>query len=403
MKIGVLTFHTSVNNCAVMQCYALTKRLRQEFPGEDVEVIDYRMPKVDSSYEATLKQYLSGGSILLKLKKLIVLIRNPGTLRWKKHRNYIFRSVLSQLPLSQKTIYDDSVEELFTYIHKNYDIVIAGSDAIWNYETRGFPNPYFLDDSLKCKKFSYAASCYGMSYERVPQNQKEKIKRILDSYTFLSTRDWESEKFLKEMGCNKTPVHTCDPTVFLNTKDLPVDEKKLKEKLLARGFDFNRPTIGIMGDNRMCAMVHKLYAEKYQIAALYNYCNDADVNLYDLTPYEWAFVFRYFRLTFTTFFHGTMLSLRNGIPVVCIALETEYAKKHMTKVEDFLVRVGMQDCYFETDYRQINIDAIRAKADELLSKDSKADICARMDREAETSKPFFDAIRIIINEETKND
>lgn len=399
MKIGILTFHNSINNGAVMQCYALSKRLQQEFPDVSVEVVDYRMPKVEASYEATLKQHLKGDSIMLKLKKLAALLQRPGTLRRKKRRNDVFKSVLNQLPLSSETIRDDGEEKLFAYIDANYDVVIAGSDAIWNYAVRGFPNPYFLDDSLKCKKLSYAASCYGMSYEKTPKEQKEKIKKILDSYVFLGTRDGESEKFLQEMGCTKKPVHTCDPTVFLDVDDLPIDEEQLKYKLRKKGFDFSRPTIGMMGNEQMFNMIKSLYGDDYQIVALYNYCKGADVNLYDLTPYEWAYVFRYFKLTFTTFFHGTMLSLRNGTPVVCIALETDYSKNHMTKVEDFLRRVGLESCYFSTDYKEKNIMDIKQKADELLEKDCKADICARMDTEAESCQPFIDALRMALCDE----
>ena len=70
-----------------------------------------------------------------------------------------------------------------------------------------------------------------------------------------------------------------------------------------------------------------MYGDKYQIVALYNYIKGADVNLYDVTPFEWAYAFRYFKVTFTTFFHGTMLSLRNGTPLICIALKTDFAKK----------------------------------------------------------------------------
>ena len=145
-------------------------------------------------------------------------------------------------------------------------------------------------------------------------------------------------------------------------------------------------------------MIRALYGKQYQIVALYQYCRGADVNLYDLTPYEWAYVFRYFRLTFTTFFHGTMLSLRNGTPVICVALETEYSRKHETKVKDLLTRLGLESCYFHTDYKTKNISEIKAKADALLATDCKADICTRMDEEAQSHLPFLNALKEIIRE-----
>lgn len=398
MKIGILTFHNSINNGAVIQCYSLCKELRKRFPNVQVEVVDYRMPKIDKQYVSFWRRCISTSSVITNIKRVINGLLHYRSFEKETVRTQVFRSVQNMLPLSAEKVVSDDPEPLFSYLNEHYDIIIAGSDAIWNYNARGFPNPYFLDDSISCPKLSYAASCYGMNYESVPQEHKIKIKQILDSYCFLGVRDGESEKFASHMGCVQQVTHTCDPTVFLDINDLPVDEQALREKLTKKGFDFNRPTIGVMGNDLMCDMVRKMYGKQYQIAVLYNYCKKADVNLYDLTPYEWAFVFRYFKLTFTTFFHGTMLSLRNGTPVVCIALETDYSKTHMTKVEDFLIRVGLCDCYFTTDYKTKNLQEIKSKADELLTKDCKDDICKRMDIEARTSKPFFEKIAELLQE-----
>lgn len=403
MRIGILTFHRSVNNGAVMQCYALSKRVRQLFPDATTEVIDYHMPKIARNYDASLAGYLAGGTMRIKLGKMINLLKNPGFLKRERKRNAVFEAAVNMLPLSEESIFDDGVQRLFAFMNDNYDVIIAGSDAIWNYNARGIPNPYFLDDSLKCAKLSYAASCYGMNYEKILPEQRSAIAKILDSYDFLGTRDDESQKFLQFIGCQKGAVHTCDPTVFLDVCDLPVDEEEVKSKLKKRGFDFERPAIGIMDSDRMCNMVRSFYGSKYQIVALYNYCKDADINLYDLTPFEWAFVFRYFKLVFTTFFHGTMLSLRNGTPVICVARETSYSEAHTTKVEDFLIRIGLQNCYFKTDYKEKNLVQIKEKADELLAKDCKADICARMDREAKTSEPFFEALAAIMEDKKRGE
>ena len=45
MKIGILTFHQSVNNGAVMQAYSLSKRLKREYPDDEIEIINYRKKK----------------------------------------------------------------------------------------------------------------------------------------------------------------------------------------------------------------------------------------------------------------------------------------------------------------------------------------------------------------------
>ena len=74
MKIGILTFHKSINNGAVLQCYSLTKRLQQEFPDDTVEVIDYHMPKIERFYTPSLKNYL------------LKIVRNLSIDRYRQNR-----------------------------------------------------------------------------------------------------------------------------------------------------------------------------------------------------------------------------------------------------------------------------------------------------------------------------
>ena len=170
-------------------------------------------------------------------------------------------------------------------------------------------------------------------------------------------------------------------------------ETKIRQKLQNKGFDFEKQTIGVMGNSKMLKMVRKFYSQKYQIVALYNYMPGADVQLFDLTPYEWAFVFKYFKLTFTTYFHGTMLSLRNGVPLICCALDTSFAKKHTPKTLDVLARLGFSDWYFKTDYEKINLQEIKEKADSLLSSNLHDTITKAIDTEAQSYTHFHDALK----------
>ena len=278
-------------------------------------------------------------------------------------------------------------------------MLIVGSDAVWNYVTRGFPNAYFPSPDLKVKKLSYAASCYGMDFLNCPDEDKIEIGKILSGFNFIGVRDDATENFVEWSGCALTPQHTCDPTVFLDVNDLPIDISLLKKKLLDRGFDFDKPSIGMMGSEKMLTMLRRLYGDKYQIVSLYTYHKNADVNLYDLEPYEWAYVFRYFKITFTTFFHGTLLSLRNGVPVICIDLGTDFGKKHTPKTLDVLSRLGFNDWYFETDYKSINLDSIKNKSDELINGDFRTLIIEAMDKEAQSFNTFNSALKSIIRKD----
>lgn len=393
MRIGILTYHKSLNNGAFIQCYSLYTRLKKEYPTANVEVIDYTSPKIEKIYPLNIIQYFRGykkpHAFISRLKRFL---KDPKVVSRNRKKKKSFVSCYGELNFSDRCFCHEPLTEIYDYIEQNYDVVVVGSDAVWNYSLRGFPNPYFLNADLKVKKMSYAASCYGMNYENISVQEKVEIKKALDTFAFLGVRDEETANFLASVHCNVSPVHTCDPTVFLDVNALPIDEKDLKNKLVAAGFSFNRDTIGVMGTNEMCRIIRSMYGDKYQVVSLFNYCKNADVNLYHISPFEWAYIFRYFKLTFTTYFHGTLLSLRNGTPVLCIALEDEYTSVHESKVEDFLNRIDLSECYFHLDDIYKNIKAFKAKADELISVNSKEDIIKKMDKEALASFEFFQSL-----------
>lgn len=399
MKIGILTFHQSVNNGAVMQAYSLSKRLKKEYPEHTVEIIDYRRKSVNKAYSYSFFSYLKSPSLAVMIKRVVKLLMDPQMLKRMKQRTKVYGDCLHKLPLSKKTIVSDDSEELYDYIENNYDIIVVGSDAVWNYVTRGFPNVYFPSSDLKVKKLSYAASCYGMDFLNIQEFERKEIYKVLSGFEFIGVRDEATENLVKWSGCNIIPQHTCDPTVFLDVNDLPIDVSVLERKLAERGFDFGKPTIGIMGSDSMLSMVRALYGTEYQIVSLYNYLKGADVNLFDLEPYEWAYVFRYFKLTFTTFFHGTLLSLRNGVPLICIDLNTEFGKRHTPKTLDVFRRLGFEDWYFSTDYKSKNFDKIKVKADELIAGDYYDKIISAMDKEAESFETFNSALKSLLGKE----
>ena len=86
MRIGILTFHRSINNGAVLQCYSLSKKLQQLFPQDSVEVIDYHMPKVDSFYSVSYRDYFRINSIIGVLRRGLKLLLDPKTVEWQRQR-----------------------------------------------------------------------------------------------------------------------------------------------------------------------------------------------------------------------------------------------------------------------------------------------------------------------------
>ena len=337
MKIGILTFHRSYNYGAFMQCFSLLKKLSKDFPDINFEIIDYNAKKIVDGYA-----------------KWVNAIQDEGIKQRIEERNVLFDKCQEQLPLSQFKLVGDDHSSLIEHMNKTYDAVIVGSDAVWNWATRGFPNPYFLKD-YKGIKLSYAASVHGMVYQNMTQEQKEYLQEAFADFRYIGVRDTATENMVHYVCPDLKVYHNCDPTVLLDLNDVPCDKDKLKIKLEKHGVDFSKPLIGMMAGASVGYEIKKHFGKKIQLVSVYEPNPYADVYLHDLTPFEWAYVFSFFKTTATHFFHGTLLTLVNHKPVTSIEFESTYSAVNTTKIKDVLTRLGLLQWRFSADYRNDSI------------------------------------------------
>ena len=344
-RIGILTFHRSYNYGAFLQCYSLVERLKQQFPNAVVEVVDYTSPRTMEGYrlklEQTPRRYRESLSV----------------------RNQKFEESIKYLPLSPFRMCSDDYEKLFRAVSERYDVLVVGSDAVFNWGGKGLPNAYFPDDRVSSHRVSYAASCYGMDYSNMSEPDRQIIKNSLSSFSYLGVRDNATEKLVKSL-CGQVPVfHNGDPSCFLDLDKLPVDRTRLKEKLERQGVDFKKPVIGLMAGSHIGHEVARHFKGRAQLVAVYEPNPYADVFLYDLNPFEWACVFGLFDVTLTHFFHGTMFSLKNETPVMAVELNTPYAKRYKTKIRDVLERLHLEDYHYT--WNRLNWSRTRRLANKL--------------------------------------
>ncbi len=322
MRIGILTFHRSINYGAFLQCYSLSKRIGQDFPDHEVEVIDYTSSAIEKMYDTEIRN------------------AQPALREKLEDRKKAFQSVWKTLPLSSRSFAGEE-EELVQWMNDTYDVVVVGSDAVWNWNIRGFPNPYFLKD-YKGIKLSYAASCHGQRFRDMSQEQRTYIQEAFGEYSFLGVRDVTTEQLVTYADSSLCPVHTCDPTILLDPTSLPCDMDALKKKMEKAGVDFSKPLIGIMGStNNIGRELKSHFGDRVQLVALYRENAWADVYLHDLTPFEWGRVFSLFTATVTHFFHGTLLSLVNDTPVFAAESASAFSMEYTTKIADVLGRMEL--------------------------------------------------------------
>lgn len=341
LRIGILTFHRSFNYGAFLQCYSLSYRLQQDLPDCIVNVIDY-------SYDDNLGYMVAEQKAKGAKREFIV------------ERNQYIKSVVSTLPLFDLGIADKSYSSLYEKIGKEYDLIIVGSDAVFNWNSKSLPNAFMpVDVPKNIILTSYAASAHGVAYLSARNEKKEIICRALTEFSYIGVRDDETARMVKWSGCDNEPVHNCDPTVFLDLNILPVNMHELEHKLEKHGLSMKKPIIGIMAGEPFGRGIKEHFGTDVEIVSVFGYNRYADVNLSDLNPFEWARVFSFFDVTVTHYFHGTMFSLKNNCPTIVTERAVRFRENYSTKLTDLLKRLDIENLYYPMN---IKTDSIVDKA-----------------------------------------
>lgn len=385
-RIGIMTFHRSINYGAFMQAYSLSKRIKKELPQAAVEIIDYTSRLMEENYKPRIN---------------ISAIKHPVGFLAKKKQYDLFKNALGRLPLSEKSICSDgNTEEVLAAYENDYDVFVVGSDAVWNWCRRGFPNPYLMNFKKDVVKMSYAASAYGMDRSYVGEAEKNYFRESLKSFKFVGVRDQYTCDLVHEVCEENTPTFTCDPTVFLDLEDVYAEIGKAPEEFkeyIYKKLHISRDKklIGVMGAPKdIIGKIKSQYGDKYILVNLYGVSRFTDKQLLDLTPFEWAAVFNLFEITVTSYFHGTLLSLRNHTPVINCDF-TEFSKNNEGKICDVMKRMELLDCHFND--RQAS-NAMVAKLDEILNNRDEyvKAISHNMDELEKSSQAFFNQLGELI-------
>lgn len=387
-----------------MQCYSLSNRLKKDFPNSKIEVIDYISKEAFCNYHITFARQMSlifsvhdHAKKIRYIKGLFAYMINK--MKWKRVPNddlaKYFDHSIKYLPISNKHIISDDLNEITKYVNENYDIVIVGSDAVWNFQMRPFPNIYFLGKSVCIKKLSYAASSYAQQYKNLSDFYISNIRDAWRSFEYLGVRDRQTEHFIKFVDSNLVPHHNCDPTVFLDLEELKYYKKEVYNKLLKKGFNPKKKTICLMAENWLSSFVRTSISDEYQLVSVFKPSKYADINLIGINPFEWAICFSFFDITITHYFHGNLLSLKNATPTLVIEKKTPYNELYDSKIRDFMRRLNMLDrCYYEHD---IQSNSLKNIIKDIINSDRKQIITA-LKKESESYYSFRAALQNLINQ-----
>lgn len=310
IKIGIITYHHTINYGAILQTYAMFKFLENK--GYEVEVIDYRPESV--SREETRYLYLSKYFIL-----------NPlGAIKRKWNMN---KFIYKYINLSHKTFYN--FESLTEYNHL-YDYIICGSDEIWNINLRGLDKAYFIDfiGNQESLKVSYAASFGSTKFLGGYQPQ---ISQIFKKFQAISVRDSNSIKLVNQCGFHAEKV--IDPTFLINYEDIIIYPNVKNKYLLVYG------SLTISEAEYVKILADKEGLEIISIGSN-NFTKFGKLDLFDISPEKWLGFFSQASFVVTKFYHGVIFSLIFNKPFLVFE---QHSKS--VKINDLLTMLNLTETH----------------------------------------------------------
>ncbi len=229
MKIGILTFHREINDGSVLQAYCLYHLLKNCFPNDRVELIDYQPGHVRQKRRC------------FRLSKTFPFYHfDKARFRKKKSHNAFFYT--SQMTLSRPLTGSNSLSHAVQNLNKlQYDAIVVGSDTVWDTRPNGgapqAPNLFFLPQNNTVKKIAFAASMDKGGPRFVPGQTWKELITYINRFDYISVRDHATSNYLAAGGVDKNRFTIC-PTLhcsmisrkslyrrqifFKNTKILPV-------------------------------------------------------------------------------------------------------------------------------------------------------------------------------------
>lgn len=205
MRIGIITFHRAHNYGAVLQCYALQQHLI--LCGYDAEVIDYNNKDLWAYYDWRDREYENR----IKDNPIKIPIRIYKYLKSRKHQILRYKKFV----YFQEHILNLSAKE--TIFTSPYDLILIGSDQVWNTTiTHGFDSYYWgtFNKPKTTKVATFAASL--RSFWR--EEQLKDIYNALKRLDGISVREESTKKYVTGLFPDLNISCILDPVFLLSSE-----------------------------------------------------------------------------------------------------------------------------------------------------------------------------------------
>lgn len=371
MKIGIMTFHASLNCGSMLQAYALQHILETEY-NADVEIINYSNAGQRNYYSLwdwyPRPKVIKANFKVFPYHNVMKRVRADYEHFSKKYLNANGKLLKHRCQLNG--------------IDKKYDIVIAGGDQVWNVRCRDADKAYFLSFVKSAKKVAYSPSLGARNINKVALNPKAYAKLIND-FEFLSVRENNGQKWIKDLIGTEVPI-IADPTLLMTRKEWmdSISLKDIKEDfILYYAFSYENE----YNNKVMQKVIEKTGLPIYTIDGkswAVNRLDQYGIKLWKqsgpkaflelLNSAKLVFVQSFHGIIFSALFHKKFWSLRNKI---IKNLDDDRARVilHQTGLESRAItfeELLTRDLMEEVNYTTVdeNIEKMRARAFEYISE-----------------------------------
>ncbi|WP_455586592.1 polysaccharide pyruvyl transferase family protein [Bacteroides sp.] len=199
MKLGILTYHRTLNYGGCLQ--AMATRVVLEQMGHEVYYVDYWPDYHSYFYEPfSINKLVKTHGVKNKLSLLLNAVKY-GKCQEKRRENFDVFLETEIIPFCRP-------------MTESYDAVIYGSDQIWRKQpVLNEYNPiYFADNSIPTKKhIAFSAS---MGIIPTTDSDKKNLEKMLTTFNSISVREKELQTYCSQIT-NIDIQLTADPTLLL--------------------------------------------------------------------------------------------------------------------------------------------------------------------------------------------
>lgn len=295
-KIGIVTFHNAHNYGAMLQAFALLNILKK-YDQYESEIIDYYDKKLYGDYKI-IRPVTNDLGLSIKRFLIDVAKFDKKVMRYKRFNKFIN----SKCNLSKRY----NSEEALKNENLDYDILITGSDQVWNTSIVGNLSDIFTLNFGKdnINRISYAASVGNIKFIDNEINIFKEKLNIIDS---ISVREAEMKDKIENLLDKEVEV-VLDPTLLLTKEEWEAEIKvecDIKEDYIL-AYD-------VAPDDEYRNIVNDLSKRTGLKVIYFNIRNHGYINglksAYITDPLDFVRYIKNAKYVVTTSFHATVFSI----------------------------------------------------------------------------------------------